>query len=195
MMADRFPDSSSRLASIRRRLRYELSPAMNPYATTANWSLQPWSTPAPSLFGALPQLSLVPESLGEVLKFTFSPISPSSETSLLDCVVLGPQQRVYFRVNTEGAEQRTIVRNHRLEDVVVVNWTNQPSVIVRTPSASPSNTRSAGQTQLVVPETKTAEWLLLSGSSRMMQVRGCTFCWIEGDGALQVGCLLRPRNH
>ena len=96
---------------------------MNPFA---EWNTQS-SNSSPSVFGALPSIPIAPtlpvfitDSL--VLRF-------SSNNSILDCVLLGPQNRTLFSISSSGS--RTSFRNVENAVFAVVDFASHATVEVQ----------------------------------------------------------------
>ncbi|KAF8162469.1 hypothetical protein K438DRAFT_1618364, partial [Mycena galopus ATCC 62051] len=76
-----------------------------------------------SIYGALP--SSTPPIITPELSFTFSPL----DGTILNSIVIGPKSRTYFRISTDSALSGfTVVQNHKLESVAVIEWRNHPMV-------------------------------------------------------------------
>ncbi|KZP25016.1 hypothetical protein FIBSPDRAFT_856395 [Athelia psychrophila] len=70
--------------------------AQNPYS---NWNTDSSSGGSPSILGALPYTnSSYPLPPGDLLTFTFTSLNPN----ILNCTVLGPNNRAYFAISTDA---------------------------------------------------------------------------------------------
>ncbi|KIY49472.1 hypothetical protein FISHEDRAFT_41131 [Fistulina hepatica ATCC 64428] len=123
----------------------------------------PWSPsapPQPSVYGALP-LSVPPRTV-VFQSFTFTSFSPD----ILNCSVLGPQARPYFRVITDTPTPgfTLIYHYNRGPAVTVTQWSPHAVVEVRD----------------IVKKQRASQWLALApdGRSRMMEVRGRRYVWM-----------------
>lgn len=134
----------------------EMSHHMNPF-TQGGWSragnghsngVSPWDNTAdspPSIFGALPTMSttapraMQPDSV--TYRFT------GFNTTVLNCSVLGPQERVAYRVVTDStAPSCTIFKDNESRNIAMVQWQPNATLEIRG----------------VTPRRKVREWLRLS---------------------------------
>ncbi|KAJ7048516.1 hypothetical protein C8F01DRAFT_1004534 [Mycena amicta] len=134
--------------------------SFNPYAQ------QGWNTPAgpsssggrPSIYGALPFPTPGPPStLPTFFSFRFTSFAPT----ILNCTVIGPQSRPYFRVLTDAPVQGvTAFQNASGATIALVQWHRHPEVEIRG----------------VVPRQRSSAMLALSQdqSARVMTVNATT---------------------
>ncbi|PSR73988.1 hypothetical protein PHLCEN_2v10219 [Hermanssonia centrifuga] len=124
---------------------------MNPY-TQGGWSnqsgQQTWGT-APSIFGALPSLTTTPRSIQpDSVTFQFAQFN----TTVLNCVVVGPQSRVAYRIVTEATTPScTIWKDNESRNVAMVQWQN-PTLEIRG----------------VTPRQRVRDWLRLAPDQRFV---------------------------
>ncbi|TCD70714.1 hypothetical protein EIP91_002090 [Steccherinum ochraceum] len=159
---------------------------MNPFVNggwsqAGNGSSQPWgddSDSPPSIFGALPSLTIsttIPRSMQpDSVTFSFT----SFNTTILNCVVLGPQKRVAYRVTTEPtAPSCTIWKDNESRNVAMVQW--QPTSVL--------------EIRGVTPRQRIKDWLRISSdkSHRKMEIRGNEYCWAPIDGFI---CLYKSQS-
>lgn len=152
---------------------------MNPFA---EWSTQS-SDSSPSVFGALPSIPIAPtlpvfitDSL--VLRF-------SSNNSILDCVLLGPQNRTLFSISSSGS--RTSFRNVENAVFAVVDFASHATVEV----------------QGFTPRKYVRDWLRLTSDQRydtnLFSPRvSVTYTMIDSSRQLVLGndaCFWRPMGH
>ncbi|KAI0078326.1 hypothetical protein K474DRAFT_1594242 [Panus rudis PR-1116 ss-1] len=159
---------------------------MNPF-TAGGWtragarsSRNPWGdndAVPPSVFGALPSLSpaeaarsMQPDSV--TFQFT------NFRTTILNCTIVGPQNRVAYRVVTEPvAPSCTILKDNESRNVAMVQWQPNATLEIRG----------------VTPRQRVKEWLPLSSdrSRRKMEVRGVIYAWKPMDGFI---CLYKVNS-
>ncbi|KAJ7185817.1 hypothetical protein C8R46DRAFT_1207933 [Mycena filopes] len=151
---------------------------MNPYAQ-GGWSnnnnQSSWGTTTPSLYGALPYPTPIAP---EFISFTFSPVDNGT---ILDCLVIGPQSRTYFRVNT--ASGFTVVSSSSTEGVALIEWRQHtyPMVEVRD----------------IVSRRGSAQWLALAPDRvyRVMSARGRSFRWRPSESYIELYSTNVPNPH
>lgn len=107
---------------------------MNPFlqgwsnTSSSNANQNPsWGT-SPSIFGVLPYpippTNTIP-TIPNLTTFTFF----SSNGSILNSVVTGPQSKRYFRVTTDSTTAGfSIVQNARRESIAMIEWRKHPVV-------------------------------------------------------------------
>ncbi|KZT04507.1 uncharacterized protein LAESUDRAFT_715551 [Laetiporus sulphureus 93-53] len=124
---------------------------------------------APSIFGALPSVpisSTMPRSIQpDSSSFKFV----NFNTTILNCTVLGPQDRVTYRVVTDtGAPASTMWKDNENRNVAMVYWQPYASVEIRTATA----------------KQRARDWLRLSAdkSQRIMKCNGAQYAWSPIDG-------------
>ena len=115
---------------------------MNPFA---EWNTRS-SDSSPSIFGALPSIPIAPTlpvfiSDSLVLRF-------SANSNVLNCVLLGPQNRTLFSTNTSGS--RTSFRNVENAVFAVVDFAPHATVEV----------------QGFAPRQRVRDWLRLTSDQR-----------------------------
>lgn len=124
----------------------------NPYAQ-AGWynpanpnSVANTNAPRPSIFGALPYSGAATQPTVVAFKFT------SFNPNIMNCTVVGPQSKTYFRVTTDSPNPGfTIVHNSRGEPMTVVEWLHHPTVEIRN----------------ILSKWTTSQWLGLSRDRRL----------------------------
>ncbi|KAJ6478749.1 hypothetical protein C8R47DRAFT_1019535 [Mycena vitilis] len=148
---------------------------MNPYAQ-GGWSnshnpnavnSSAWAA-TPSVYGALPYAS-PPAFTPEFMAFIFS----SLDGTILNSLVMGPNSRTYFRVNTDSATSGfTVIQNPQLESVALVEWRSHP--VVELPR--------------IVSKQSTSQWLELSPDKmyRTMSARGKSFRWTARENFIEL---------
>ncbi|KAJ7461688.1 hypothetical protein B0H11DRAFT_2312098 [Mycena galericulata] len=130
----------------------------NSYNPNANQTSGTTSGTSP-LYGALPYpagLSIAPS----FLTFVFS----SLDGTILNSLVIGPQSRTYFRINTDSTSSGfSVIQNHKLESAALVEWRSHPIVEIRD----------------IVSKRSTSQMLVLSEDKmyRVMSARGKNFRW------------------
>ncbi|KAH8101187.1 hypothetical protein BXZ70DRAFT_891932 [Cristinia sonorae] len=150
---------------------------MNPF-TNGGWSQagqgnsNPWdntSGHAPSVFGALPSLAIsksVPKSIQpDSVTFTFT----SFNTTILNCSVLGPQNRVAYRIVTEAtAPSCTVWKDNESRSVAMAQWQPNSTLEIRG----------------ITHRQRIKDWLRLSSdkSRREVEIRGVLYAWVPMDG-------------
>jgi hypothetical protein len=105
---------------------------MNPYAQ-GGWSnpLNPSAVNNPtgtntSVYGALPYFSQ--SATPAFLSFIFA----STDGTVLNSTIIGPQSRKYFQVSTDStASGYSVVQNSQMESVALIEWGNNPIVEIR----------------------------------------------------------------
>lgn len=126
---------------------------MNPYAQ-GGWSRpQPGYAVEPSVFGALPSLPVttaMPRSMQpDSVTFTFT----NFNATVLNCAVLGPQQRVAYRIVTEASTPScTIWKDTENRNIAMVQWQPNATLEIRG----------------VTPRQRIREWLKLSPDQRFV---------------------------
>ncbi|KAJ7509558.1 hypothetical protein B0H11DRAFT_1846605 [Mycena galericulata] len=140
----------------------------NPYSQ--GWPGSNSNTGTPSIFGALPFPA--PDSLPTFFSFRFTSFNPT----VLNCTIIGPKSRPYFRIMTDAPMPGvTVFQNSNGQNISLVQWHRHPEVEMRN-----------------VSRQRTSEMLALSNdqSSRTMSVSGRTltftprdnFIWIYSGG-------------
>ncbi|KIK54834.1 hypothetical protein GYMLUDRAFT_176576 [Collybiopsis luxurians FD-317 M1] len=136
----------------------------NPYAQ-AGWAGSNGSAPLPSIYGALPFSS--PSSGPSIYQFQFVSFSPD----ILNCTVLGPQSKPYFRlVDNAPSHNFTLLQDRDGKSLAVVEWRQSPGAVVEI--------RDIIRKQLV------SSWLPLSADRkyRYMNALNRTFVWVPQNG-------------
>jgi hypothetical protein len=86
----------------------------NPYSQS--WQGQ-------SIYGALPFTS--PDALQTFFSFRFTSFNPT----VLNCTVIGPESRPYFRITTDTPMPGvSIFQNSNGQDIALVQWHRHPEV-------------------------------------------------------------------
>ncbi|KAJ7741923.1 hypothetical protein DFH07DRAFT_980920 [Mycena maculata] len=147
---------------------------MNPYAQ-GGWSnaynpnavnSQPSGTSP--LYGALPYPT--PSSTAPTfLTFIFTPL----DGTILNSLVMGPQSKTYFRINTDSISSGfSIIQNPTLESVALIEWRSHPIVEIRN----------------IVSKRSTSQLLALSSDNthRVMELRGKKFRWTPSEGYIRL---------
>ncbi|KAF7356082.1 hypothetical protein MVEN_00938100 [Mycena venus] len=132
----------------------------NPYSQS--WQSQGASRGGPSIFGALPFTS--PDALPTFFAFRFTSFNPT----ILNCNVIGPKSRPYFRIMTDTPMPGvSVFQNSNGQNIALVQWHRHPEVELRN----------------LVERQRTSEMLSLSPdqTSRRMTVNGTTFTFIPRD--------------
>ncbi|KAJ7648717.1 hypothetical protein DFH06DRAFT_997054 [Mycena polygramma] len=101
----------------------------NPYAqgwgTQGSGQSRP-SNGRPSIFGALPFTA--PDTLPTFFSFRFTSFNPS----ILNCTVIGPQSRPYFRILTDTPMPGvTVFQNSNGSNIALIEWMRHPEVELR----------------------------------------------------------------
>ncbi|KAF5376268.1 hypothetical protein D9615_008553 [Tricholomella constricta] len=138
----------------------------NPFGAWGSGSQQTKSTPTPSVFGALPYTGI---AVSDLVTFYFSSFRPD----VLNCVVTGRQNQVYYRIDTDiDAAGYSVITNSEGAKIALVEWRNSPAVEVRG----------------VVHKQPINHWLRLSPnrSSRDMEVRGMRYVWTPVDKSINL---------
>jgi hypothetical protein len=115
---------------------------MNPFA---EWSARS-SDSSPSVFGALPSIPIAPTLpvfISDSLVLRFSAIN-----DVLNCTLLGPQNRALFSISSSGS--RTSFRNVESAVFAVVDFAPHATVEV----------------QGFIPRQRVSEWLCLTPDQR-----------------------------
>ncbi|PBK79922.1 hypothetical protein ARMGADRAFT_950281 [Armillaria gallica] len=118
--------------------------------------------PAPSLFGALPYPT--PPVPANYVSFYLTSFNPS----VLNCTVIGPQQRPYFTFITDpNMPTYTVLKDAKGRSTALVEWQSHPLVELRG----------------VISKQKARDWLRLSQdkASRTMDVCGTRYLWIPQE--------------
>ncbi|KAJ7031888.1 hypothetical protein C8F04DRAFT_1360577 [Mycena alexandri] len=135
---------------------------LNPYSQ--GWQNTGHSNPnsaRPSIFGALP---FPANATPTFFSFRFTSFSPT----ILNCNVIGPQSRPYFRIVTDNPMPGvTVFQNSNGQNIALIQWHRHPEVEVRN----------------VIARQRTSEMLSLSPdqSSRRMTVNDATFTFTPRD--------------
>ncbi|KAF5340866.1 hypothetical protein D9757_015136 [Collybiopsis confluens] len=96
----------------------------NPYSQ-AGWGSSNGSSPVPSIFGALPFSSTA--SGPSLHQFQFTSLNPD----VLNCTVIGPQSKTYFRIlDNTPSQDFTLFQNRDGKSVAVVEWRRAPGTVV-----------------------------------------------------------------
>ncbi|KAJ6481066.1 hypothetical protein C8R45DRAFT_1151839, partial [Mycena sanguinolenta] len=133
---------------------------LNPYSQ--GWQNPGSSRARPSIFGALPFPS--PDTLPTFFSFRFTSFNPT----ILNCNVIGPKSRPYFRITTDSPLPGvSVVQNSNGQNIALVQWHRHPEVEVRN----------------IVERQRVSEMLSLSPdqTSRRMTVNGTTFTLTPRD--------------
>ncbi|KAF8217202.1 hypothetical protein K438DRAFT_1559278 [Mycena galopus ATCC 62051] len=131
----------------------------NPYSRDLQ---APSSGTRPSIFGALPFTS--PDTLPTFFSFRFTSFNPS----ILNCNVIGPKSRPYFRITTDNPVPGvSVFQNSNGQNIALVQWHRHPEVELRN----------------IVDRQRVSEMLSLSPdqTSRRMTVNGATFTFTPRD--------------
>ncbi|KAK0495941.1 hypothetical protein EDD18DRAFT_1075028 [Armillaria luteobubalina] len=118
--------------------------------------------PAPSLFGALPYPT--PPVPANYVSFYLTSFNPS----VLNCTIIGPQQRPYFTFITDpNMPTYTVLKDAKGRSTALVEWQSHPLVELRG----------------VISKQKAGDWLRLSQdkASRTMDVCGTRYLWIPQE--------------
>ncbi|KAF7289864.1 hypothetical protein MIND_01360800 [Mycena indigotica] len=144
----------------------------NPYAQQG-WNSQ-HSMPSgsrPSMYGALPFSP--PVTLPTLFAFRFTSFAPT----ILNCTVIGPQSRPYFRVLTDAPVQGvTGFQNAAGTNIALVQWHRHPEVEVQ---GAVSRQRSS-QMLALTPDQSARAMTLNNGSSMTFTPRE-NFIWIYSN--------------
>jgi hypothetical protein len=96
----------------------------NPYSQ--NWHGQGSSSGGPSIYGALPFTS--PDTLPTFFSFRFTSFNPT----VLNCTVIGPKSRPYFRITTDTPMPGvSVFQNSNGQNIALVQWHRHPEVELR----------------------------------------------------------------
>ncbi|KAJ7698055.1 hypothetical protein B0H17DRAFT_927853 [Mycena rosella] len=121
---------------------------LNPYSQ--GWQSAGNSVPTngrPSIFGALPFTSL--DALPAFFSFRFTSFSPT----IMNCTVVGPQSRPYFRITTDvPVIGVSVFQNSNGQNIALVQWHRHPEVEIRN----------------IVTRQRTSEMLSLSLDQRLV---------------------------
>jgi hypothetical protein len=84
-----------------------------------------WGTsPAPSVFGALPY----PSAPSNTVTYYFTSFKPN----ILNCSVLGPQNQVYYQIVTDNSMPGyTVIKNAEGKNTSLIEWQAHPFVEIR----------------------------------------------------------------
>ncbi|KAG7448707.1 uncharacterized protein BT62DRAFT_965229 [Guyanagaster necrorhizus] len=118
--------------------------------------------PAPSMFGALPYPT--PPGPANYVTFYLTSFNPS----VLNCTVIGPQQRPFFAFITDSnMPTYTVLKDAKDRNIALVEWQPHPLVELRG----------------VISKQKVKDWLRLSQdkASRTMDVCGTRYLWIPRE--------------
>ncbi|KAJ6582351.1 hypothetical protein B0H19DRAFT_929063 [Mycena capillaripes] len=121
----------------------------------------------PSIFGALPFTP--PETLPTFFSFRFTSFNPT----ILNCNVIGPQSRPYFRVMTDTPMPGvSVFQNSNGQNIALIQWHRHPEVELRN----------------LVARQRASEMLSLSPdqSSRRLTVNGATFTFTPRDNFIWI---------
>lgn len=124
--------------------------AGNNISNNGGWT--PNSGPAPSVMGALPYPSApsYPIAPNNVISFTFTSLNPT----ILNCTVLGPQNRPYFLIVTDASMPGyTLLKDVETKNVALVEWQHSPLVEARG----------------ILQKQRITDWLKLSSDRRSAQ--------------------------
>ncbi|KAI0792318.1 hypothetical protein C8Q75DRAFT_804718 [Abortiporus biennis] len=150
-----------------------MSTNMNPFGM---WKQTADDAP-PSIFGALPSLpnDSMPNCIQpDSVSFTFT----SFNTTILNCSIVGPQNRVAYKVSTEtSAPSCTILKDNESRSIAMIQWQPNATLEIRG----------------VTPRQRVKEWLRLSSdrSRRIMEVKGVQYAWTPMDGFI---CLSKVQS-
>ncbi|KAF8181651.1 hypothetical protein K438DRAFT_1601495 [Mycena galopus ATCC 62051] len=137
----------------------------NPYSRDLQGSGSPQG--GPSIFGALPFTS--PNALPTFFSFRFT----SSNPSILNCNVIGPKSRPYFRITTDTPMPGvSVFQNSNGQNIALVQWHRHPEVELRN----------------IVERQRVSDMLSLSRdqTSRRMTVNGATFTFTPRDNFIWI---------
>ncbi|KAJ7905900.1 hypothetical protein B0H13DRAFT_2508533, partial [Mycena leptocephala] len=122
----------------------------------------------PSIFGALPFTS--PDPLPTFFSFRFTSFNPT----ILNCSVIGPQSRPYFRIMTDTPMPGvSVFQNSNGQNIALVQWHRHPEVELRN----------------IVARQRVSEMLSLSPDqrfSRGMTVNGTAFTLTPRDNFIWI---------
>ncbi|KAJ7331358.1 hypothetical protein DFH08DRAFT_708274 [Mycena albidolilacea] len=125
----------------------------NPYSQS--WQGQ-------SIYGALPYSS--PDALPTFFSFRFTSLNPT----VLNCTVIGPKSRPYFRITTDTPMPGvSVFQNSNGQNIALVQWHRHPEVELRNIVA---RQRVSGMLSLSPDQTY-----------RRMTVNGATFTFTPRD--------------
>lgn len=139
----------------------------NPFGAWASGSQQITPNPAPSVFGALPYTGIATST--DLVTFYCTSFKPS----ILNCVVVGAQNQVHYRIDSSGDMQGySVITNTADVKIALVEWRAPPLVELRG----------------VVRKQPVNQWLKLSpnGSAREMDVRGMRYVWAPVDKSINL---------
>ncbi|KAJ6478108.1 hypothetical protein C8R47DRAFT_984336 [Mycena vitilis] len=141
---------------------------LNPYAQGWGDSGQSrQSNNRPSIFGALPFTA--PDTLPTFFSFRFTSFNPS----ILNCTVIGPQSRPYFRILTDTPMPGvTVFQNSNGSNIALIEWMRHPEVELRN----------------IVARQRVSGMLSLSQdqSSRTLTVHNTTFTFTPRDNFIWI---------
>ncbi|KZP26358.1 hypothetical protein FIBSPDRAFT_819775 [Athelia psychrophila] len=133
----------------------------NPYS---NWNTRSDGGP-PSIVGALPYTnSSYPLPPKELVPFTFTALN----STILNCAVLGPNNRVHFSVATDASMAGyTVLKDANSRSIALVEWQNTPLLEARG----------------LLQKQQISNWLRLASdrSYRAVDIRGARYTWAPQD--------------
>ncbi|KZP31503.1 hypothetical protein FIBSPDRAFT_907676 [Athelia psychrophila] len=138
------------------------TPSQNPYAEWTAGS----DRGSPSIVGALPytNASSYPICPVDLVSFTFTALNPT----ILNCTVLGPDNRVRFSVTTDTAmEGYTVFKDTESRSIALVEWQHTPLLEARG----------------LLQKQQINNWLRLASdrSYRAVEIRGTRYTWAPQD--------------
>ncbi|KAJ7148549.1 hypothetical protein C8R43DRAFT_889075 [Mycena crocata] len=116
----------------------------------------------PSVFGALPFTP--PATLPTFFSFRFTSFNPS----ILNCTIIGPQSRPYYRIITDSPMPGvSVLQNSNGQNIALVQWHRHPEVEIRS----------------IISRQRTSEMISLSPdqSYRTMSLSGTSFTFTPRD--------------
>lgn len=171
---------------------------LNPYSQ--GWQGAGGQSPSngrPSIFGALPYPSA--DALPTFFSFRFTSFNPT----VLNCTIIGPQSRPYFRIMTDAPMPGvSILQNANGQNIALVQWHRHPEVEIRNiitrQRTSEMLALSTNQRSVFGCDSHSFQVYLGYYSSRTMSVSGATltfvprdnFIWVRFHSARRMGFLM-----
>ncbi|KAF8069958.1 hypothetical protein FPV67DRAFT_1447831 [Lyophyllum atratum] len=137
----------------------------NPFGSWASGS-QNNSNPPPSIYGALPYTGI---ATSDLITFYFTSFKPS----ILNCVVVGAQNEVHYRIESpDDVQGYSVITNSGGAKIALVEWRTPPLVELRG----------------LVRKQPVNQWLKLTPnrSAREMDVRGMRYVWAPVDKSINL---------
>ena len=158
------PDKGTLMASNQNPFAHWTAGNVN--SNNGNWD--PNSGPPPSIVGALPYLNTTyPLPPDDLVKFIFTSFNPT----ILNCTVLGPNNRPYFFVVTDASMLGyTIWKNAGNKNIALVEWQNSPLVEARG----------------ILPKQQASGWLRLAADRRCV-----SFNYLRVAAGNEVACFVK----